>query len=243
VRFLKGASLVPKPLFCFQAFMSRSLLRLSALWAVCHAVLASGADMVVIQFKREGLLSSPVVVELAESGAPAHCANFKKLASKGFYQKTRIHRLLPGVLVQMGDPLSRKKDTGDLGTGGPGYTLAPEIRLKHTRGAVAMGRMADTVNPRKLSNGSQFYICLDSLSDLDGKYTVFGKVVRGLDVLEAYAALPTDTNDVPVVPISIHKTAVVPSENLEKIISKMPTGKPLPWWKRISFPPRLRWPF
>lgn len=223
--------------------MSRFILHLSVFCSLLHAGWVCAADLVVVQFQREGILSSPVVLELSEAQAPIHCANFKKLASKGFYQKTRIHRLLPGVLVQMGDPLSRKKDTGDLGTGGPGYTLPPEIRLKHTHGAVAMGRMADSVNPRKLSNGSQFYVCLDTLPDLDGKYTVFGKVIRGMDVLETYASLPSDTNDVPVVPIRIHKTFVIPAQELEKTLSTLPTGKPVSWWQKLRFPFRIRWPF
>jgi cyclophilin family peptidyl-prolyl cis-trans isomerase len=223
--------------------MSRNLLLLCALLVSSHVSLLQADEVVVLQFQRENILSAPVVIELAGTQAPRHSENFKKLVSKGFYQKIRIHRVLPDTLVQMGDPLSRKKDTGDLGTGGPGYTLPPEIHLKHTKGAVAMGRMADPVNPRKLSNGSQFYVCLASLPDLDGKYTVFGKVTRGLEILEAYAALPTDTNDVPVIPIRIHKTLLVPANELDKTLSKLPVGKPVSWWQKIRSPLRLRWPF
>jgi cyclophilin family peptidyl-prolyl cis-trans isomerase len=223
--------------------MNRFIWSLSAAFLSVSGFFVSANDVVVLQFKREDHLSPPIVISLSETQAPKHCENFKKLVSKGFYRKTRIHRVLPGVLLQMGDPLSRKKDTGDLGTGGPGYTLSPEIHLKHSVGAVAMGRMSDAVNPRKLSNGSQFYICLDSLSDLDGKYTVFGKVVRGLDVLNAYAAFPTDSNDTPSVPILLHKTLLVSENELEKTLTKLPIGKPVPWWEKIRAKLRLRWPF
>lgn len=201
------------------------------------------ADLAVFQFKQGHDLSAPVVIELAETQAPMHAANFQKLVSKNYYHNLRIHRVLPGVLIQMGDPLSRKKDTGDLGTGGPGYTLAPEIHLKHSPGAVAMGRMSDAVNPKKLSNGSQFYICLDHLSELDGKYTVFGKVLRGLDVIQSFASLPTDTNDAPTVPIVIHKTLLVSPANLDKTLASLSPKKSSSRWQKIRTLLHLRWPF
>ena len=78
-----------------------------------------------------------------DADAPRTTANFKKLVQDGFYKKTTIHRVFPNYLVQGGDPLSRNKDRSAVGTGGPGYTLPAEIRRKHLRGSVAMGRLPD----------------------------------------------------------------------------------------------------
>ncbi len=103
----------------------------------------------------------------------------------------------------MGDPLIRAVDLLPIGTGGPGYTLPPEIHLRHIAGAVAMARLADDINPGRRSSGSQFYICLKPMPDLDGKYTVFGHVTEGMDVLDNLSIQPADTNDYPVPPIHI----------------------------------------
>lgn len=105
--------------------------------------------------------------------APQHVAAFVKLARAGFYDGLTFHRVVPGFVVQGGDP------DGD-GTGGPGYTLDAEFsRLAHLPGTVAMARSA---NPN--SAGSQFYICLDAQPHLNGKYTVFGQVSAGLDLID-----------------------------------------------------------
>jgi peptidyl-prolyl cis-trans isomerase B (cyclophilin B) len=93
-----------------------------------------------------------------DGAAPYTIANFRKLVFRRFYVKTTFHRVIPHYLVQGGDPLSKKRDRNVMGTGGPGYTLPAEIHSKHTRGAVAMGRLDDEVNPNQSSNGSQFYV-------------------------------------------------------------------------------------
>jgi cyclophilin family peptidyl-prolyl cis-trans isomerase len=144
-----------------------------------------------------------VVLALDSDAAPQTVSNFEKLLRHGFYTGLKIHRIVPNTLVQMGDPLSRHNDLARLGTGGPGYTLPPEIHLSNTVGAVAMARLGDPVNPARRSNGSQFYICLKALPDLDGKYTVFGHVTQGMDVLNNLSIQPCDTNDNPVPPIRI----------------------------------------
>jgi len=115
-------------------------------------------------------------IELYADKAPKTVANFVKLASEGFYDGLTFHRVIPGFVVQGGDP----KGTG---TGGPGYTIEAEIHpaLKHVSGAVATARLGDQVNPQKRSSGSQFYICLAPQPHLDGEYTVFGQVVEGMD--------------------------------------------------------------
>jgi peptidyl-prolyl cis-trans isomerase B (cyclophilin B) len=149
-----------------------------------------------------------VVIDLFEGDAPQTVENFKKLSRKGFYKKVKIHRVFPGLLVQMGDPLSKKKDRRKVGTGGPGYTLPPEISRKHTAGAVAMTRLPDEINPGRLSNGSQFYICLKPMPNLDGNYTVFGQVVEGLEALDEISRKPVDTNDNPIDRIEIRSVKI-----------------------------------
>src|ERR1700676_2557290 len=133
-----------------------------------------------------------------DADAPQTTANFKKLVQDGFYKKTTFHRVFPNYLVQGGDPLSKKADRSVIGTGGPGYTLPAEIRRKHFRGSVAMGRLPDKINPNRQSNGSQFYICLQPIPAQDGQDTVFGEVVAGFPGLEEISHLQTDTNANPI---------------------------------------------
>lgn len=132
-------------------------------------------------------------LELNAKVAPLTVANFVKLAQAKFYDGLTFHRVEPGFVIQGGDPLSRTLPAGDpqLGTGGPGYTVPAEISLTHKKGAIAMARTSDQVNPKRESSGSQFYIALDDLAMLDGAYTVFGYVTKGMDV-----ALATKKGDV-----------------------------------------------
>jgi peptidylprolyl isomerase/peptidyl-prolyl cis-trans isomerase B (cyclophilin B) len=114
-----------------------------------------------------------ITIELFPGDAPKTVANFVALAKKGFYNKLTFHRVEPGFVVQGGDPKGN-------GTGGPGYTIKAEFNAhKHVRGTVAMARSTDPD-----SAGSQFYICLGPASFLDGKYTVFGSVTKGMDVVD-----------------------------------------------------------
>jgi peptidyl-prolyl cis-trans isomerase B (cyclophilin B) len=110
--------------------------------------------------------------------APQTVNNFVFLARDGFYDDLTFHRVAPGFVIQGGDPLGT-------GIGGPGYTVPAEIELKHVKGAIAMARKADDVNPERASSGSQFYITLDETPFLDGAFTVFGRVVEGMDVVES----------------------------------------------------------
>lgn len=124
-----------------------------------------------------------IKVELFSKETPLSVTNFVKLAKEGFYKGLTFHRVVPGFVVQGGDP------TGT-GRGGPGYTIPAEIKLPHTEGAVAWARLPETdpqgnpVNPKKESSGSQFYITLAPQPSLDGGYTVFGQTVEGLDVVK-----------------------------------------------------------
>jgi cyclophilin family peptidyl-prolyl cis-trans isomerase len=126
-------------------------------------------------------------------------ANFEKLAKDKFYKGMAFHRAIPNRLVQVGDPLSKKKKPNiPVGTTGPGYVVPAEIKLRHETGSVAMGRLPNNINPNKSSNGSQFYVCLAPAPTLDGEHTVFGKVTSGLEVLEAISKGETNTNGMPV---------------------------------------------
>lgn len=118
-----------------------------------------------------------IKVEMYTKDAPLNVTNVANLAIKGFYNGLTFHRIEPGFVVQGGDP------KGD-GTGGPGYTVKAEIKRKHEKGAMAMARLPDQVNPNLESSGSQFYFCLQPLPQLDGKYTVIGKIVEGMEVLD-----------------------------------------------------------
>jgi peptidyl-prolyl cis-trans isomerase B (cyclophilin B) len=151
-----------------------------------------------------------------DADAPQTTANFKKLVQDGFYNKTTFHRVFPDYLVQGGDPLSRKKDRSVIGTGGPGYTLPPEIRRKHLRGSVAMGRLPDRVNPNRLSNGSQFYICLQPIPAQDGKDTVFGEVVAGPAALDEISHLQSDNNANPIDRVEITRSYLIDRSQLGK---------------------------
>ncbi len=131
-----------------------------------------------------------IVIRLASREAPRTCANFRRLVATGFYDSTCFHRVVPGFMIQGGDPNTRDDNPFNDGRGGPGYVVPAEIGLKHLRGAVAMARLPDAVNPAKDSNGSQFFICLADRPDLDrGGYTVFGRVVSGMDTVDRIAAL------------------------------------------------------
>ena len=149
-----------------------------------------------------------------DADAPQSAANFKKLVQDGFYKKTTIHRVFPNYLVQGGDPLSKKKDRTVIGTGGPGYTLRAEIRRKHLRGSVAMGRLPDNVNPTRQSNGSQFYVCLRPIPSQDGQDTVFGEVISGLEGLDEISRLTADSNANPLDRVEVRRTYIVDRSQL-----------------------------
>jgi cyclophilin family peptidyl-prolyl cis-trans isomerase len=134
-----------------------------------------------------------IVIKFADQDAPKTVANFKKLVKQGFYDGTCFHRVIPGFMIQGGDPNSKDADPGNDGIGGPGYTVPAEIKLKHVRGAVATARQGDQVNPARASSGSQFFIDVAAQPSLDqGGYTVFGQVIQGMSVVDRIVALGGD---------------------------------------------------
>lgn len=125
--------------------------------------------------------------------APNHVNNFIELAKKGFYDGTTFHRVIPGFMIQGGDPNSKDPDKSRHGTGGPGYTVKAEFNSKpHKRGTLSMARSA---NPD--SAGSQFFICVADSPFLDRQYTVFGEVVSGIDIVDKIVSQPRDSRDNP----------------------------------------------
>jgi cyclophilin family peptidyl-prolyl cis-trans isomerase len=146
-------------------------------------------------------------IRFAEETCPIHVANFKRLVNGGFYNGTTFHRVVPQFVIQGGDPLSKDDDRKNDGMGGPGYTLPAEIKHPHKRGSVAAARTGGRGNPEKRSSGSQFYVCLKDLKELDGEYTVFGHVISGMNVVSTIAGVERDkkgiigTPDNPFMPV------------------------------------------
>ena len=125
--------------------------------------------------------------------APGHVSNFLELAKKGFYDGTTFHRVIPGFMIQGGDPNTKSPDRSQHGMGGPGYTIKAEFSEKpHKKGILSMARAQD---PN--SAGSQFFICVAKASSLDGKYSVFGEVTSGIEVVDQIVSQPRDKKDNP----------------------------------------------
>lgn len=126
--------------------------------------------------------------------APKHVENFVSLAKSGFYDGTIFHRVIPGFMIQGGDPNTKDKDNvGAYGTGGPGHSVNAEFNKRsHVRGTVSMARSRD---PN--SAGSQFFIVVSPSTFLDGQYTLFGEVVRGIEVADKIVAVPRNRRDLP----------------------------------------------
>src|SRR6266511_3355571 len=127
--------------------------------------------------------------------APKHVENFIKLAKSGFYDKTIFHRVIPGFMIQGGDPNTKdEKDKSKYGMGDPGYKIKAEFNDRpHVRGAVSMARSQDPD-----SAGSQFFIVVKDAPQLNGKYTVFGEVVKGVEVADKIVSQQRDARDNPL---------------------------------------------
>lgn len=150
--------------------------------------------IVTIQMKDGGVMKAELYPEIA----PITVQNFIDLASKGFYNGLIFHRVIPGFMIQGGDP-------DGIGTGGPGYCIKGEFRangikndLKHTRGVLSMARSMDPD-----SAGSQFFIMHEDYPSLDGQYAAFGKLIEGIEVVDKIASVRTDYMDKPLEPQQI----------------------------------------
>lgn len=148
-----------------------------------------------------------IVLRFFPDAAPNHVDNFLELAKKGFYNGTIFHRVIPGFMIQGGDPNSKDHDKSKHGLGGPGYSIKAEFNKKHhKRGTLSMARSADPD-----SAGSQFFICVADAPFLDGQYTVFGEVEKGMDVADKIVSQPRDRRDNPDDRIEMTVT-VIPAE-------------------------------
>lgn len=131
-----------------------------------------------------------IMIKFRDDVAPKTVANFEKLAKSGFYDGTIFHRIMPGFVIQGGDPNTKSGSRDTWGTGDAGYTIPPEFsNLKHTKYMVSMARGSD-IN----SASSQFFIVLGDAPWLDGKYTIFGEVISGQDVVDKIASIKTDSS-------------------------------------------------
>jgi peptidyl-prolyl cis-trans isomerase B (cyclophilin B) len=158
-----------------------------------------------------------MVVQFWTDAAPNTVENFKKLARQGFYDGTIFHRIVKGFMIQGGDPNSKDPaKESSYGQGGPGYEIKAEFNNhSHDRGVISMAR-----GPNPDSAGSQFFICLAPVRRLDGQYTTFGKLIKGVDVLEKIGDTPVTNNGMgevskPTKRIVIESVKIVPADSVK----------------------------
>ena len=144
-----------------------------------------------------------IKIEVDEQAAPVTAANFLKLVKEGFYDGLTFHRIIPGFMIQGGDPKGN-------GTGGSSQTIKGEFAsngfnnpIHHVRGVISMARAMDPD-----SASSQFFIMQDDAAYLDGQYAAFGKVVEGMDAVDEIASVPTGFNDRPVTPVVMKRVYI-----------------------------------
>ena len=165
----------------------------------------------------EEVIAADVVIEtkfgniemtLFPEVAPGHVENFLKLAKSGFYDGTIFHRVIPGFMIQGGDPNSKGTNRSNHGAGGPGYSIDAEFNDKpHVRGALSMARSRDPD-----SAGSQFFIVVKKSSFLDNNYTIFGEVVSGMDVVDKIVSQKRDARDNPIERIEMTILVIEPEQ-------------------------------
>lgn len=154
---------------------------------------AGRATKATITVTSKGQALGDIVLQFFPDVAPGHVKNFTDLAKKGFYNGTTFHRVIPGFMIQGGDPNSKNPDRSTHGMGGPGHKVKAEFNSKpHKRGIVSMARSNDPD-----SAGSQFFICVADANFLDWQYTVFAEVVSGMDVADKVVNMKRDGNDNP----------------------------------------------
>jgi len=145
-----------------------------------------------------------MILELMPETAPETVRNFVKLAKSSFYDGVLFHRVIPGFMIQGGDPNTKKPDKSKWGTGGPGHNIKAEFSSRsHLRGIVSMARATD---PN--SAGSQFFIVTTDSTFLDRQYTVFGRVLEGMSVADKIVNLPRDKNDCPLQEAKILRVSI-----------------------------------
>ncbi len=187
--------------------LSLSLLILVVMLSSCgktenNADFATAPKRVCVTMENGG----EFIIETTPQMAPETCRNFLQLVSDGFYNGLTFHRVIDGFVAQGGDP------SGD-GTGGSGNSIKGEFAengfeqntLSHTRGVVSMARRGNDMD----SATSQFFICYDDITSLDGKYAAFGKVVEGMDVVDGFLNIKRDSSGMPETPIVIKEMKIM----------------------------------
>lgn len=158
-----------------------------------------------------------MVAEFWPDVAPKTVENFKKLAREGFYDGTAFHRIIKGFMAQGGDPLTKDPSKeARWGTGDPGYKIKAEFNKRpHEKGVLSMARSSDPD-----SAGSQFFLCFGKVSQLDGQYTTFGRVIKGDDVLDKLANVPVTMSNSgekskPVNRVALESVKIVPADSVK----------------------------
>ena len=163
-----------------------------------HKEAADGTAVIETDYGR-------IVIKFFPEIAPGHVENFIKLAKAGYYDGTTFHRVIPGFMIQGGDPNTKDDDRSNDGMGGPGYSIEAEFSAQpHRRGIVSMARSPAGPN----TAGSQFFIVVETSSFLDGSYTIFGEVIEGMDVVDQIVNVERDGNDNPLERIVMKKVVV-----------------------------------
>jgi peptidyl-prolyl cis-trans isomerase B (cyclophilin B) len=161
-----------------------------------------GKMRATIKVTSKGEAWGEIVLQFYPDVAPNHVKNFLDLAGKKFYDGTTFHRVIPGFMIQGGDPNSKNPDRASHGMGGPGHHVKAEFNSKpHKRGVVSMARANDPD-----SAGSQFFICVADAHFLDWQYTAFGEVVSGMEVADKIVSVKRDGRDNPLERIEIAVT-------------------------------------
>ncbi|MDW8075102.1 MAG: peptidylprolyl isomerase [Bacteroidota bacterium] len=164
-----------------------------------------------ITVTQKGKTLGAIVIELFPDIAPKHVANFDSLVAIGFYNGTAFHRVIPNFMIQGGDPNSKTKPRDQWGYGDPSQKRIPAEfnKISHRRGIVSAARAAD---PNSAT--SQFFICVADAPWLDGQYTVFGRVLQGMEVADAVVNVPRDQRDNPIDKVEM---TIVKLEGKERI--------------------------
>lgn len=163
---------------------------------------ASNNPQYVISVKQGDQNLGDIVIEIYADAAPKHAHNFDSLVAINFYDGTAFHRVIPGFMIQGGDPNSKNKPKETWGSGSPGQTTVPaefSETLSHNRGIISAARRGDDIN----SATSQFFICVADSKFLDKQYSIYGKVLSGMDVADKIVSTPRDSRDNPNVKVEM----------------------------------------
>ncbi len=168
-----------------------------------------------ITVTQKGDTLGKIIIELFPDIAPKHVANFDSLVSIGFYDGTAFHRVIPGFMIQGGDPNSKTQPRERWGFGDPSQTRVPAefSKISHRRGIVSAARAAD---PNSAT--SQFFICVADATWLDGQYSVFGRVLKGMEVADKIVNVPRDQRDNPIDKVEM---TIVKLKGKERITPQM----------------------